>query len=826
MWVILYSAFRYPDPPAPFSHDRHQSVKWCLDNAISARVTTPASVQDLATGALESNTAKELENTLVSLSRDLEGHQRRIGETEAEKKKFEGRVKELESTVRATIVSPAVPSSRPRNRSSSISDLRITTLENELAELRRTSGEPNNDQKAPAARLNNRVAELESLLADREEELQCFQEQGGPGGCEREELLKLIDEDEAKIQASERLVGDANDLPVLKQKLKDCEEMLKSESLREKEEVLDELIEARDIISGLETHHRTLSSDLQKLKGVSTPLSSPDKESLDNIERLLGAVDRLQGERDDLRRDNNIQFLDIDTSPDLHPHDDVPLIRVTPCANEQSNAAWITTELKEVERLHKLVLGCGLVIGNLESERTVTQAQADSFHNAYTEKASSLTLVEERLREAESRLTTTIQLLFETTAQRNDTMSRLSVLGAEWRLKNDNANLEQHDLTSERDSLNVQVTDLTSDIASARQELSEAESRYTQLQFHQLSDMPSTQATKALRSQIEELECRILRRTEQIGVQQHDIRKLETNLRLQEERLTEMTTEMEMIVAQKDAMVEDCADAREQRDEAIMNVERLEEKVERLESLLEDRSIEQEAIIEVMFLNSARNKEKMNVETGQIKVIVKSLNEALEDARERLRSLEQDAKRVTESLASSWQELASNVMSTHDLEQVNIDLAGRVQQLEDQLQSRVAEVATLASQLDSLDITRSSLSSKESEYRVALEALQQQISQKDQLLADSDLEGELVQLTMKQIEDLAQLQSRLVQATSNLDELQARYVSAQVEHEQSLADTSRVRARLEQQLEETSHELVLLKEMKESLEAASRQQED
>jgi len=43
----------------PFSHDRHVSVKWCLDNSISSQVTTPVSAQDLASAlvsALESNT--------------------------------------------------------------------------------------------------------------------------------------------------------------------------------------------------------------------------------------------------------------------------------------------------------------------------------------------------------------------------------------------------------------------------------------------------------------------------------------------------------------------------------------------------------------------------------------------------------------------------------------------------------------------------------------------------------------------------------------------------------------------------------------------------
>jgi hypothetical protein len=66
-------------------------------------------------------------------------------------------------------------------------------------------------------------------------------------------------------------------------------------------------------------------------------------------------------------------------------------------------------------------------------------------------------------------------------------------------------------------------------------------------------------------------------RTEQIKIHQHDIKRPETNLRLQEERLGEMTTEFEMMAAQKDAMVEDCADAREARHEALIRVERLEE---------------------------------------------------------------------------------------------------------------------------------------------------------------------------------------------------------------------------------------------------------
>ncbi|KAJ4485742.1 hypothetical protein J3R30DRAFT_1399269 [Lentinula aciculospora] len=552
-------------------------------------------------------------------------------------------------------------------------DAEMRTIQTRLEVAQRDALKANNEKMASEARLNSRMTCMESEIAEREEELQYLREQGGSGGLEREEeLLKRIDEDEAKIQALERLIGDAHDVPLLKENLEDCEEKLRMELSRaseledrsielvqEKEEILDELEDARDRITELETQNRELSTNL----GRSSFPSHLNEEAVINMEKLLGAVERLRGERDSLRRD--MQFLDMEskftiaaleakvaslssthTTYDASFDDNriIPSILITPSEGETlSQNSTISTasegQRKEIERLRGLVLGCSLVISQVETNRKELEGQRDAMHFTCEEKSNGLALAESQLHDAESRLTTTIQLLEETTSQRNDTMSRLTAIDTEWRTKLEAANTEQQEsktavdhlnaqldeisrmleaVTSERDSLYVQVTNLNSDITSAREELTEAESRYTQLQFHQLSDMPSTQATKTLRSQIEDLEGRIMRRTEQIGIHQHDIRRLETNLRLQEERLTEMTSEMEMIVAQKDAMVEDCADAREQRDEALSNVERLEEEVERLESLLEDRNKEQEAIIEVMFLNSARTKEKMSVETGQI----------------------------------------------------------------------------------------------------------------------------------------------------------------------------------------------------------------
>ena len=52
--------------------------------------------------------------------------------------------------------------------------------------------------------------------------------------------------------------------------------------------------------------------------------------------------------------------------------------------------------------------------------------------------------------------------------------------------------------------------------------LNNVEGHYTTLQSHQLSNMDS-EATRNLREQIEELEDRVMRRTEQIGIHQHAV---------------------------------------------------------------------------------------------------------------------------------------------------------------------------------------------------------------------------------------------------------------------------------------------------------------
>ena len=139
------------------------------------------------------------------------------------------------------------------------------------------------------------------------------------------------------------------------------------------------------------------------------------------------------------------------------------------------------------------------------------------------------------------------------------------------------------DIESERNSFALQITNLQDDLARVQDELSDAKNCYNNLHAQQLSAMSTSEVVQALKDRIQELEARIVHHTDQIGDYQHDIRRLEANVKLHEERITEMTTELELLTSQKDAMVDDCAGAREARDDAIERLEAAEEEVERLQ---------------------------------------------------------------------------------------------------------------------------------------------------------------------------------------------------------------------------------------------------
>jgi chromosome segregation ATPase len=132
---------------------------------------------------------------------------------------------------------------------------------------------------------------------------------------------------------------------------------------------------------------------------------------------------------------------------------------------------------------------------------------------------------------------------------------------------------ELEEAVSQRNSLNVHVANVEHDLEVAKEQLQEAELRYSTLQGEQLATLSAEALPKHLKAQLQQLEARLERRTKEKENLIHDNKRLDTNMRLQEERLAEISEELEKAQRENEAMIEDCASTRESRDDALRQVE-------------------------------------------------------------------------------------------------------------------------------------------------------------------------------------------------------------------------------------------------------------
>jgi chromosome segregation ATPase len=379
---------------------------------------------------------------------------------------------------------------------------------------------------------------------------------------------------------------------------------------------------------------------------MSRSVLEPDTNVVTYIERLFATIDRLRGERDSLSRDVEflesesrftIEALEAKLSASISSASDKTVATISQLKTEmdelhshlaevsERNATTIESKNCEIKRL-------GLVVQTLAVSHEAMTSQRDGLLAELQRKDSQWEKDLELARTAEQ----------ETRRELEDVLHREREVAT-----------HLQDVESERDSLRTQITNLMTDMQDVQEELNNAEGRYTTLQFHQLSNMTNNESTRNLRGHIEELEDRVMRRTEQIGIHQHDIKRLETNLRLQEERLAEMTTELEMMAAQKDAMVEDCADAREARDEALIRVERLEEELESLDG----RNVDNANIVETLIAIIAQTVCQARVRlTEGLTRIQKEHVTQVDRCREENRAIEQELEQQVTSLQSQIEE--------------------------------------------------------------------------------------------------------------------------------------------------------------------------
>ena len=649
-----------------------------------------------------------------------------------------------------------------------------------------------------------------------------------------------------------------------------------------------------------------------------TPSVPPPDDAA--VEKLLSAIDRLRGERDGLRRD--LEYLQAEskftiqameeklaaTLAGVHSagtieqlHVEINALREQLSKASHGQAQPVRRPLLELKTTASLIM-----VGHLQSrledqdrdayeelersraEMDLLHLQLDDATSANEDQQRIIVELDETLNQTHLRLEACLQDLHNTEYRRDELIARVSLLQSQINeLKAGHAQTETdlqqaeeqlseyarvyESLESERDSLGLQVNNLEMDLVAAQEDMAEAQRRYSNLQTLQLSAMSSGEVTRTLKSQIEELEDRVLRRTELIGLQQHDIKRLEVNLTLQEDRIAEMTQELETVITEKKSMVEDCAEAREARDVALRRVEDLEEELEtfeaRLERLDDQREAETTTLIglwagvvsqsrvEIYDLRSTLY-ETHTANTGLLDHIANQEETVtalwddnqykLEAARNECGLSDERSRQATIALAVSQLELRrkERLLATQLALQTGLEDQFRVMQGE--LAIRITEIESLRKQLESvrsqqsqenevkalelqekleqLQHSNAELELERTQLQQALETSQAELQSvvgehTERMRTSAQVQQELEQLRTSFEEETKQLHNRLARATTELQEIQLAHTEAIEAQKASLEEVVQSKKELEAQLQRSHEQHAVDQQLTDQLEA-------
>ncbi|OSD03331.1 hypothetical protein PYCCODRAFT_263209 [Trametes coccinea BRFM310] len=713
-----------------------------------------------------------------------------------------------------------------------------------------------NEKTAMEKRLRSELEEVRSTLDDREEDLRHLRDsRGGEDMAAREaELLERLEEEEKRVAVLEGELARSSgsrkrDLSMLQDELERTTKLLEdannkaaeaeerlAEMVREKEGALNE----RDRME--QEYGRLLdrlgaadgrASDLEgKLVAASlpSPTKTPDEATVAMMEKLLNTIERLRGERDGLRRD--LEFLNAENrfavqslEAKLVAATSTPATPVTDLAELNMLRGHAQAFQEQAQRSARIALALAIVAQNADEDHSVQPERIQGLVLQLAEAREHLHQTEERLREHEEavkelqeKLSSNTQALGAAESQVSGLRSTIERLEAELSHERSAhaeasaaladvegrltaANLALTNAEAGRDALALAKTHLEQDLDTARQELADADDRHAQ-QLNAFSSGKSNAGEAALRAHIKELEARIERRTAQIGMHQHDIARLEMNLKLQEERIAEMTAEMDVAQSEKDAMLEDCRTTRDQRDEALRKCDELEEALDAIEQA---RGIEVETVVRVAvdsialrrdaLVRSMREATTHRDEIARLEERVSSMEGERDALSAQLSGLSDERDRLARALDESTKAYES-LKQDHDLVVGDRDRAStQIQELEAQLGEISAAARAAEDAKSEVESQLASLQNEVESKALELANLQTQLN----VLLDSHSDRQSVEASLF-AQEKADLEAQLQEARTSLMDLESR-------HRETLADLKRVEEELKLAEDELSRNL-------------------
>ncbi|KAG8944152.1 hypothetical protein FRC00_010739, partial [Tulasnella sp. 408] len=552
----------------------------------------------------------DLENLHQQLN-DLQGGGQTGGE-ETERLKKQNST--LLDTIRKLELNAALaPAVTPVPTGDSTPDLSRSTTDRNVRVLQRQLDQALRDRQA----LETELQEMDELLASREDEitrLQALQPENPSTSQLEQELESVREELEAAREESREALQELDVLRAKDSGFFDVQTKLEATEAEVKD--LQNLLSTAQLdIEGLEDTRQRLEAELAKAKedlasrhfASSRLTRTPGKSSLhlrspsedhsftlddltmsrpgrDRISRastvggrsprpsyspafdqsqislILGAVDRLRTERDSLR--HRLEFVEME-------------IKFGATPGEIKKDEEIERLVKDVERLHNELRSAEERLEAATAEGNVMDL--DRSMNGEERAKSEDKLVAE-LRER-------IEELSREMERRGTAMDDAEVVSEELEQRVMDLEASLQHAEAEKDELRSQITDLQDQVSHLRRDLEDAEERLSNARTSADKEEEALPEPSS-HHDIAELEQRVLRRNQQIGMHQHEMKRMEMNAKMYEESIEELELELSSCRAEKNSLIEDSETARAERDEANRKREEAEDMKDELEEQL------------------------------------------------------------------------------------------------------------------------------------------------------------------------------------------------------------------------------------------------
>jgi chromosome segregation ATPase len=388
------------------------------------------------------------------------------------------------------------------------------------------------------------------------------------------------------------------------------------------------------------------STPRMKVTALLPPESN--EEEVEVLERLLTAVDRLRAERDQLRRDAAFLRAEakaienaVDATVEEHRRMDLQRVKVVE---------------EELEGVKAVVLKKDARIAQLTTASTREQQQA-----GYVKKAVEA-------------LAITIQR-YDLTAHRSSVINSVLTVPTAPLLNTDHS---MHSFTPQWPSQPLTEQSSGSWLAeSALQQpmqfnrafavhedassfANEDEDQCMAFNFDpQPAHNPSPPRAQAYASSgaaakyIEELELRVDRRTEQIGIHQHEIRRLQTNLQIAEEAIDSMRAELEVLGSERACLEEDAHRVRESWAFDKQALEKIDAELDEAKGELERqgeellaRDGEMVEVLKTLFEGISKSRVAITM-VGRLQDEMRATRLAMEEQAQQAQSCEREARRLS-----------------------------------------------------------------------------------------------------------------------------------------------------------------------------------